>query len=72
VLAIALGNNDPMDRLEPIAHIEFTTGKVRPVYETPDGRQYVIDDRDKVVYGVRFIPPEAECDAPVIVDEFPF
>jgi hypothetical protein len=51
---------------EPVAYIEFTDGLRRPVFEEPDGRQYVLDDDGEPVYGVWFIPRE-ECDLPVIV-----
>jgi hypothetical protein len=41
-----------------------------PVFEQPDGRQYVLDDDGDCVYGVWFIPRD-ECNAPIIVDTLP-
>jgi hypothetical protein len=39
-----------------IADVEFTSGAWRPVWETPQGRQYVLLDDGEPVYGVWFIP----------------
>jgi hypothetical protein len=61
-----------MPALEPIAHIELTGGALRPIFDTPDGRQYVLDDDGQRVYGVWFIPPEVESEPPLIVDPLPF
>jgi hypothetical protein len=41
-----------------VASIEFTDGVWCRVYETSDGRQYVIDDDGHRVYGLWFIPPD--------------
>jgi hypothetical protein len=49
-----------------VAHIEFTDGQKRPVYEGPAG-QYVIDDDGDKVHGVWFIPRE-DCDVPLVVE----
>jgi len=58
--------------LDPIvAYVEFVGGAMRPVYEEPGGRQYVIDNDGEPVYGVWIIPRE-ECDRPIIVDDRPF
>jgi hypothetical protein len=45
--------------LEAIAHVEFTDGIQRPVYEDERG-QFVLDDEGIRVGGVWYIPPE-EC-----------
>jgi hypothetical protein len=45
--------------LEPVAHIEFTDGVMRPVYEDACG-QFALDDAGNRVDGVWFIPPD-EC-----------
>jgi hypothetical protein len=37
---------------EPVAFIEFTEGEPRPVFETPGGRQFVVEDDGERVYGV--------------------
>jgi hypothetical protein len=42
---------------EHVADVEFTDGVWRPVYQQPDGRQYVIDASGEPVYGVWYIPP---------------
>jgi hypothetical protein len=41
-----------------IAYTEFNGPPMRPVYERPDGRQYVLDDDGEPVYGVWFVPRE--------------
>jgi hypothetical protein len=60
--------------LEPIAHVSFAGGPVRPVFEDGDC-QYVIDDVGNRVYGVWFIPRD-DADTPLVVDtgedEIPF
>jgi hypothetical protein len=56
---------------EPVAHVEFTEGALRPVFESTDGGQYVIGDDGERVYGVWYILRE-EFDAPAIVGDFPF
>jgi hypothetical protein len=54
-----------------ICNTEFTDGAWRPVYETPSGRQYIIDEEGEQVFGVWFVPRE-EClgaaDRPIIVE----
>ena len=55
---------------DAIAYIEFADGKLRPVFETSEGRQYIIDEKGRKVFGVWFMRPE-ECDQPVIVDDVP-
>ena len=49
-----------------VAYTRFTDGQRRPVYETPDQRQYVIDDDGQRVWGVWFIPRDA-ADVPAVV-----
>lgn len=41
--------------MEPVAHIQFSDGPLRPVFEA-DGRQFIIDDDGNRAYGVWFIP----------------
>jgi len=60
-----------IDRSQPVAYIEFTHGKMHPVYEDCDGRQYVLDGRGQRVFGIWYIPPE-DVDRPVIVDDREF
>ncbi len=59
-----------MDRY--ICDTKLTDGVWRPVYETPEGRQYVVDDNVKPVFGVWYIPREERdatfADRPVIVE----
>ena len=52
--------------VEPITHIEFADGPLRPVYEA-DGRQFVVTDHGKRVYGVWYIPPDDD-PVPLVVD----
>ena len=52
--------------LKPIAWLQFTDCKC-PVYEDPDGRQFVYDHEGERVYGVWYIPPN-ECDVLNIVN----
>jgi hypothetical protein len=52
---------------EHVASTEFLGGAMRPVFQTPEGRQYVVDDDGKRVYGVWFILEDA--DRPVVVDD---
>jgi hypothetical protein len=63
-----------MTNLEPVAHVAFAGGPVRPVFEDGD-RQYVIDDVGNRVYGVWFVPRD-DADTPLVVDtgndEIPF
>jgi hypothetical protein len=40
---------------EHVATVEFTDGAWRPVYEQPDGRQYVDVDGEQV-FGVWYVP----------------
>jgi hypothetical protein len=53
--------NDPI-----IAHIDLVDGTRRPVFEQLDGRQYVLDEGERV-FGVSLIPKGA-IDLPLIVD----
>jgi hypothetical protein len=48
-----------------IADVPFVDGAVRPVYEQPDGREYVFGYEGERMYGVWVKPP----DEPVNVDE---
>lgn len=41
-----------------VAHIWFTDGVKRAVYQEPSGRQYVLDGDGEKVHGVWYIPPE--------------
>ena len=36
----------------PLAPIPFIDGVTRPVYVVEDGRQYVLDDKVRPIYGV--------------------
>jgi hypothetical protein len=56
---------DPIS--EPICRTLFTDGVWRPVYESPGDRQYVIDDDGQRLYGVWYVPPDA--DPPLIVEQ---
>ena len=40
--------------MEPLAHVRFADGSIRPVFEA-DGRQFVTDNEGNRVYGVWFI-----------------
>ena len=40
---------------EPIAYTEFVGGVLRPIFETFDGRQYVVDNDNEPVYGAWFV-----------------
>ena len=51
--------------MEPVAHVQFADGPLRPVFEA-DGRQFVVTDDGERVYGVWFIPPDDP--APMIVE----
>ena len=51
--------------MEPVAHVQFADGPLRPVFEA-DGRQFVISDDGERVYGIWFIPPGDP--APLIVE----
>lgn len=50
-----------------IAYIWFADGVKRPVYQSADGRQYVVDDEGEKVYGVWYIPPEERTGPDIIV-----
>lgn len=50
-----------------IAYVPFTDAEVRPVYEQPDQRQYVIDPDGVRIFGVWFIPRDV-ADAPIVID----
>jgi hypothetical protein len=52
--------------VEPVAHVQFTDGCFRPVFEA-DGRQFVITDDGERIYGVWYIPPE-DRPVPIIVE----
>jgi hypothetical protein len=55
--------------LDPIiAHVRFTDGAERPVFEGLDSRQYVLDDDGEPTHGVWYIPPDGGMDLPVIVE----
>jgi hypothetical protein len=58
--------NDPI-----IAHVNFTDGTRRPVFEQLDGRQYVLEEEGDRVYGVWYIQPDGGVDLPVIVETDP-
>ena len=49
-----------------VAYTNFILGQRRPVYETPDMRQYVIGDDGEQVWGVWFIPKD-QPDVPAVV-----
>jgi hypothetical protein len=53
--------------LKPVAFIDVPDGLSRPVYEEPNGRQYVIGDEGEALYGVWYIPQD-DSDLPVIVE----
>jgi hypothetical protein len=56
-----------MDMNDPIiAHMHFTDGARRAVFEHLDGRQYALDEGERV-FGVWFILPHGGVDLPVIV-----
>lgn len=63
------GSNSPVNDLaKPTAVMRLHGGKMRPVYQLPNGRQFVIDDDGNKV----FIPsssPEAEADAPTMLEQ---
>jgi hypothetical protein len=58
-----------MNIVEPIAHVRFTDGVSRFVFEDAEG-QWVFDDDGNEVRGVWFAPPE-ECDLPTVVTATP-
>ncbi len=49
-----------------VATIEFADGKTRPVFEAPDRRQYVLNNRGRRIFGVWYYPREA--DTPIVID----
>jgi hypothetical protein len=64
--AFLLGPRDT-SLLDPvIAYVDLVDGTRRPVFEQLDGRQYVLDE-DERVFGVWHIPPDGGVDLPVIV-----
>ena len=50
-----------------VAYREFADGSMRPAFEQPNKRQYVVDDDGRPAFGVYFIPPE-ECPSGIIVE----
>ncbi|HKB40021.1 MAG TPA: hypothetical protein VKD72_26530, partial [Gemmataceae bacterium] len=62
VLTMEEGMNTP-PRL--VAHVEFTDGQRRPVWEDERG-QYVVDEDGTKVRGVWLILPD-EADSPIVV-----
>jgi hypothetical protein len=50
-----------------VAYREFADGNMRPVFEEPNKRQYVVDNDGGRAYGAYFIPPE-ECPSGFIVE----
>ena len=59
---VLLSTEDPA--VEPVAHVRFADGPMRPVFEAKD-RQFVIDDDGNPVYGVWYIPRD-DCEVPII------
>ena len=59
--------NDKPD--EQIASTEFLGGAMRPVFQRPEGRQYVIDDSENCVYGLWYWPQEEEPYPAAVVDD---
>ena len=57
---------------EHVANIECADGKCRPVFQMPSGRQFVLGDDGKRVFGVWYIPQDDLADEPVIVDDAEF
>jgi hypothetical protein len=55
--------------VEPIAHVRFTDGVSRPVFEDAQG-QWVFDEDGNKIQGDWFIPRD-ECDVPAVVDAIP-
>jgi hypothetical protein len=50
-----------------IAYRLFTDGTTRPIYEDWHGKQYVVDDDGRHVYGVWFIPESEDIEPPILV-----
>jgi hypothetical protein len=44
----------------------FTDGETRSIHVDEHGRQFVVDDDGAEVYG-QWLPPENECELPLIV-----
>jgi hypothetical protein len=69
-----LENRQPLRPTEPfaamndpvIANVGFTDGTHRAVFEQLDGRQYVLEEGERV-FGVWCIPPDGGVDLPMIV-----
>jgi len=59
-----------MDR--HVANTEFVDGVSRPVFETPEGKQYVIGDDGEQYFGFWYMPREEWdalfADRPIIVE----
>lgn len=50
-----------------IGYRHCVVGTRRPIFEGPDGRQFVLDDDARPVYGVYLDLERELCDEPVIV-----
>lgn len=66
----AFFNSMQDERDEIVATVEFQGSTMRLVYETRDGKQYVIDDFGRRIYGVYYYPREA--DQPTVIDDQDF
>lgn len=51
----------------PIAHVEFTDGITRPVYEDAQG-QFTFDNEGELIRGVWFVPRDQAAE-PIIVGD---
>jgi hypothetical protein len=51
-----------------IGHVLLVDGATRPIYQQPDGRQYILNEEGERVHGVWMIPEE-ESFLPTIVVE---
>jgi hypothetical protein len=63
------GGDDMTDRV--IARVRFLDGAERDVYQTPDGRQYLLGYDGEPVYGVWVLTEGAEELAPVVAPAGP-